>query len=219
MTLQLVKQTKLDMRKLPKTMTTNLSSDVVSIELNYAKERDAYFGKVNYCKHPNKGFIVPPVQYYLLDEHGPAITLQTTEYGTIVTKPSELIDGRYDYLRFNASLHYDASAVMDMHDVRRNLNLTYQFSLGSLNSDMVVLGDNKKVQTSFFNPGEESFDSELLPYRDYEVLGKLVIIHRKSKNAAPSSIQVGLLTATGILYRLDNNGTKTTALPIGCLSL
>lgn len=218
MSLNLLTTTKVNTEKLSKVLSTNLSSKVISIDLSWYASRAVHSGKVIYNPNalPRNRFIAPPKQFYILDADGPIVTMTTDGFGTIVTKPSELLDGRYDFLRFHASMHYDACALMDIEDVRKNLNLTYQFSVGDLNNDIVIIGDNKKVRTSF-----TALDKDDPKFAEcvekYAVLGKLVLINRQSKNAAPSTTQIGLLTATGILYRLDEQFNSATA--IGCLSV
>lgn len=222
MGINLLTATKIDCEKLSKVLSTDLSSKAVSVELRWFESRNAHSGKIMY--NPNalttRRFIAPPRQFYIVSEEGPIVTLSTDAFGTIVTRPSELIDGRYDFLRFNASLHYDACALLDIERVRENLNLTYQFNVGDLNNDTVIIGDNKKVRTYFYALDKD--DPEYKRAEQYSVLGKLVGIHRQSKNAAPSFTQPGLLTATGILYRLNvsENGEQIeSATAIGCLAV
>lgn len=222
MSINLLTLTKLDGDKLTKVMPTYLSSKVINVELQWFESRKAHSGKIMYNPGalPIRRFIAPPRQFYILQEEGPAVTLMTDAFGTIVTRPSDLLDGRYDFLRFHASMHYDACALMDMEDVRKKLNLTYQFHVGDLNNDTVIIGDNKKVRTYFY--ALDKNDPEYTRAEQYSVLGKLVGIHRQSKNAAPSSNHPGLLTATGILYRLNvsENGEQIeSATAIGCLAV
>lgn len=220
MGINLLTATQINVDRLNRDTKTTLHSKAITVDLQWQETHGGFSGKVMYIPTVNKRFLAPPVQFYnVIGSHNKVVMI-TEGFGNIVTRSSETaLGGRYSSALFHATLVDDANALLDSEDVRKRLNLAYLFHAGDLNYPSVIIGDNKKVRTTMESMDPERAKSEA--FGEYAKLGKLVCIHRKSKNAAPSCVHVGLLTATGILYRLDLNENDEVIgyCAVGCVDL
>jgi hypothetical protein len=219
MGINLLTATEIKVDRLNRDTKTTLHSKAITVDLLWQERHGGFSGKVMYLPNEKKRYLAVPMQFYNVIGNHNKVVMLTEGFGSIVTRASEeALGGRYSSKLFHATLVDDANALLDNEDVRKRLNLTYLFNAGDLNYPSVIIGDNKKVRTFMeaMDPEQASLDM----FGEYAKLGKLVCIHRKSKNAAPDSVIFGLLTATGILYRLEVEDEKVIGYAaIGCIDL
>lgn len=219
MGINLLTATELKVDRLNRDTRTTLHSKAITVDLSWQEKHGGFSGKVMYLPTDKKRYPAAPMQFYNVIGNHNKVVMLTEGFGSIVTRVCEsILGGRYSSKLFHATLVDDANALLDSEDVRKRLNLTYLFNAGDLNYPSVMIGDNKKVRTYMEAMDQERSSLEM--FAEYSKAGKLVCIHRKSKNAAPDSEHFGLLTATGILYRLEVEDEKVIGYAaIGCIDL
>lgn len=221
MSFNLLKIPVIETSRLPKVGSVQLVLPYNSIDLGWDEKRECFGGKVlvNREKLPTRRFINIAMQFYAIINQKPIMTLVSKGLGTIVTRPNDLLDQRYSVQRFHASMHYDASACMELDDVRKNLNIPHLIDIEDLDYEQIILTDSKKARIYFETLPED--DELYSTVKQYSVLGLVVKITKQSKNQSPDSYCIGVLTATGILYRLEQNsaGEVTGYTVYACLSM
>lgn len=191
---------------------------IINIELQYQSDHSAYSGKVLYNRDnlPYRRFVNPPRIFYSINEITPHIALETAGFGRIKTYPTaNLLNNKYAEANYHQALHDDTSVLLDVFDKRAELNVIYNFDYAALEDDTVLIGDSKKVRTTFVKM--DKHDPIYKRVRAYDSLGVIVLIVRQPKNGQPLVTYPGVLTATGILYRIDDEGD--TATPYACMIL
>lgn len=208
---------KVDTKRLPNDKPTLLMLPYSSVNLTWDEARGCFGGKFLYEKERMKiaRFINFPMQFYMLVHEQINFVMVTNGFGSILTRPSELLDGRYSAQNFHAAIHNDVCTTLELDNKRKESNIAHLFTLEDLSDDVVFLADSKKA-TTYFSLPEEDLPEWTVPYQK---LGTLVDIVRRSKNAAPGNISVGLLTATGILYKLEESEGVVKHTAFACLSL
>lgn len=146
----------------------------------------------------------PFTPFVNLHGKGIEVAMHTRALGAIKTRPNEVMGTTYAASNFGLQTAIDLQTCLDLHDQLATRGITYQFAQSDLDEPgNVLLGDNKKMRTWFVTEIDKKEYPGIERLTGLGYVGALVRVP-KSKPLSETKTQLAVLTATGIIYRLDN---------------
>lgn len=152
-----------------------------------------------------------------------AIALDTKGYGVIFTKVTNKIPG-YNATGFGARIIEDLNICLNYHDALAKNNIIHRFDRKDLDeADDLLLSDNKKLRTWFkpITDKEQYLNETPQLFNALSYLGLVGEVHRvpKSKYGVEGKVTLAVLTATGIIYTLNekSDAIKIELTPVAAM--